>query len=54
MTKADELRAVRNAAEQEVCAARIQLSAAQSCFAKANKKYNLARDAWVAEMEKTQ
>ena len=53
MSKADELRAVKNAAEDELCAARIQLSAAQSRFAKAKKKYGHAIDAWVAEMEKT-
>lgn len=54
MSKADELRAARNAADEELGAARKQLSAAQSCFAKAKKKYERARDAWVAEMEKTQ
>lgn len=53
MTKADELRAVKNAAEEEMGAARKQLSDAQSRFAKARKKSDRARDAWVAEMEKT-
>jgi hypothetical protein len=32
--------------------ARKQLSEAASRFAKAKKKYERARDAWVAEMEK--
>lgn len=54
MNKADELRKVKNAAEEEMCAARIQLSAASSRFAKAKKKYGQAIDAWVAEVEKTQ
>jgi hypothetical protein len=50
----DELRLARNAAEEELGTARKQLSVAQSCFAKAKKKYERARDAWVAEMEKAQ
>lgn len=54
MSKADELRTVKNAAEEEMMAARIDLSAAASRFAKAKKKYGKAIDAWVTEMEKTQ
>lgn len=53
MSKADELRALKNEAEKELCEARKQLSEAQSRFSKASKKYDRARDAWVAEMEKT-
>lgn len=53
MSKADELRALKNEADNEFCEARKQLSEAQSRFAKARKKYDRARDAWVAEMEKT-
>ena len=51
MSKADELRAVKNAAEDEMMAARKQLSEAQSRFAKTKKRYERTRDAWVAEMD---
>ncbi|MDD2853857.1 MAG: hypothetical protein PHY09_18370 [Desulfuromonadaceae bacterium] len=53
MSKADELRATKNAAEDELLAARRQLSEAQSRYITAKKKYAHAIDAWVAEVEKT-
>ncbi len=52
MSKSDELWVAKKAAETEMDKARAALSEAQSRFAKARKKYERARDAWLEEAEK--
>ncbi len=53
MSKLDELRAARNAAEAEMGRARSALSEAQSRFAEAKKAYGRARDAYLDEAAKS-
>ena len=52
MATLDDLRAERNAAELELTKAWHELSAAQSRFAKARKRFDLTREAYIVESER--
>lgn len=52
MSQLNKLREAKYAAEAEMAKCRRELSEAQSRFAKANKKYKQAMDAYIVEAEK--